>query len=108
DDKGYFIDPRVALGMRRLSIIDVSGGAQPVSNEDATVHVVFNGEIYNYRDLRRHLAARGHRLSSRSDTETLVHLYEEESDQLVHSLRGMFAFALWDARRRRLVMARDR
>jgi asparagine synthase (glutamine-hydrolysing) len=108
DDDGYFLGDDVALGMRRLSIIDVVGGAQPVCNEDATVHVVFNGEIYNFRDLRRELARRGHRLSSKGDTETLVHLYEDDGDRLVDALRGMFAFALWDGGRRRLLLTRDR
>ena len=108
DDEGFFVGGRAALGMRRLSIIDVQGGAQPVSNEDGTVHVVFNGEIYNFRELRRRLARQGHRLATASDTETLVHLYEEEGDRLVHALRGMFAFAIWDGRRRRLLVARDR
>jgi asparagine synthase (glutamine-hydrolysing) len=108
DDDGYFVAPGVALGMRRLSVIDVDGGTQPVGNEDSSVHVVFNGEIYNYRELRSALLASGHRLSSHSDTETLVHLYEDEGDRLVDRLRGMFAFAMWDSRSHRLLLARDR
>jgi len=108
DDAGYFIAPGVALGMRRLSIIDVAGGAQPIGNEDGSVQVVFNGEIYNYQEIRLELERAGHRLLTRGDTETLVHLYEDHGTGLVHHLRGMFAFALWDARRRRLLLARDR
>jgi asparagine synthase (glutamine-hydrolysing) len=108
DDEGFFRRPGVALGMRRLSIIDVAGGHQPVANEDGTVWVVLNGEIYNYRELARRLAAAGHRFATASDTEVLVHLYEEHGADLVDHLRGMFAFALWDERRRRLLVARDR
>ena len=108
DDSGYFIAPEVALGMRRLSIIDVAGGQQPIGNEDGSVQVVFNGEIYNHHELRRDLVARGHRFRTRSDTETIVHLYEEIGDDFVGRLRGMFAIALWDARAQRLVLARDR
>ncbi|HKW49512.1 MAG TPA: asparagine synthase (glutamine-hydrolyzing), partial [Gemmatimonadaceae bacterium] len=108
DDDGYFTAPGVALGMRRLSIIDVAGGKQPVVNEDASAYAVFNGEIYNYRQLRRRLEIAGHHLTSQSDSETLVHLYEERGEQLVHALRGMFGFALWDARHQRLLLARDR
>src|SRR5436309_1082000 len=108
DDSGYFVAPEVALGMRRLSIIDVAGGQQPIGNEDGSVQVVFNGEIYNHHELRRDLVARGHRFRTRSDTETIVHLYEEMGDDFVGRLRGMFAIALWDARAQRLVLARDR
>ena len=108
DDDGYFVAPGIALGMRRLSIIDVSGGQQPIANEDGTVQVVFNGEIYNHHDLRRELVARGHSFRTRSDTETIVHLYEECGVDFVRRLRGMFAIALWDAQQRRLVLARDR
>jgi asparagine synthase (glutamine-hydrolysing) len=108
DGEGHFVAPGVALGMRRLSVIDVAGGTQPIGNEDASVQVVFNGEIYNYRELRSRLVAAGHRLATRSDTETLVHLYEDDGDRLVHALRGMFAFAIWDTRRQRLLLARDR
>ncbi len=97
-----------ALGQRRLSIIDLAGGHQPLSNEDGTVWITFNGEIYNYRELRPQLERQGHRFHTSSDTETIVHLYEEYGDDCVHHLRGMFAFAVWDGRRRRLFFARDR
>ena len=107
DDDGYFVSANAGLGMRRLSIIDVSGGKQPTANEDHTVHVVFNGEIYNHRSLRAELAPR-HVLRSHSDTEVLAHLYEDVGDGLVERLCGMFAFALWDDRRERLLVARDR
>jgi asparagine synthase (glutamine-hydrolysing) len=107
DDERYYDDPEVSLGFRRLAIIDVSGGQQPLSNEDGTVHVVFNGEIYNHQELRRRLEARGHVFASRSDGEVLSHLYEEDGDRLVDQLNGIFAFALWDHRRRRLLLARD-
>ncbi|HOL70862.1 MAG TPA: asparagine synthase (glutamine-hydrolyzing) [Bryobacteraceae bacterium] len=108
DDEGYHLDGGCAIGMRRLSIIDLSTGHQPMSNEDGSVWVVFNGEIYNYAELRDILAARGHRLVTRSDTETLVHLYEEEGADGLRRLRGMFAVAIWDARQRKLLLARDR
>jgi asparagine synthase (glutamine-hydrolysing) len=108
DDDGYLIRKRVGLGMRRLSIIDVAGGHQPIHNEDRSVWAVFNGEIYNHDELRDDLAQRGHHFYTRSDTETLVHLYEEFGDQGVTQLRGMFAYALWDERRSRLLLARDR
>ncbi len=108
DDKGILREPGVGLAMRRLSIIDLSGGHQPIHNEDRSVWVVCNGEIYNYRELRGALEQRGHHFETNSDTEVIVHLYEEYGDDLVHHLRGMFAFALWDARRRRGLIARDR
>jgi asparagine synthase (glutamine-hydrolysing) len=108
DDEGYHFQPGVALGMRRLSIVDVAGGHQPIANEDGGVWVVMNGEIYNHRELRRRLAGRGHHFKSRTDTEVIVHLYEEMGDDCVHELDGMFAFALWDARKQRLLCARDR
>ena len=100
--------PQAALGFRRLSIIDLAGGHQPLSNEDGRIWIVFNGEIYNYRELRGPLEARGHVFRTHSDTETIVHLYEEYGDDFVRHLRGMFAIALWDDRRKRLVLARDR
>jgi asparagine synthase (glutamine-hydrolysing) len=108
DSDGLFHDGGVALAMRRLSIIDLDGGDQPIANEDGTVAVVQNGEIYNYRELRAELERRGHRFKTHSDTEVLVHLYEEHGDAFVERLRGMFAIALWDARERRLLLARDR
>ena len=100
--------PGVALGHRRLAIIDIPGGRQPMSNEDGSVSVVFNGEIYNFRSLRRRLEGRGHRFQTECDTETLVHLYEDEGPEMVHLLDGMFAFALWDAERGQMLLARDR
>jgi asparagine synthase (glutamine-hydrolysing) len=105
---GMYLGPRVGLGMRRLSIIDLHTGDQPIGNEDATIWVVLNGEIYNFRDLRQDLKRRGHILSTTGDTETIVHLYEDYGVNCVDHLRGMFAFALWDARRQRLLLARDR
>jgi asparagine synthase (glutamine-hydrolysing) len=108
DDEGYFLAGPVGLGMRRLSIIDLSAGRQPAFNESRSCTLVFNGEIYNYRDLHTELEARGHRFRSAGDTETIVHLYEERGADCVHRLRGMFAFAIWDARARALFLARDR
>lgn len=108
DDEGFYFKDNVALGMRRLSIIDLATGHQPISNEDGSVWVVFNGEIYNFQELRQRLLARGHQLSTHSDTEVIVHLYEDHGDDLVQYLNGMFAFALWDERRERLLIARDR
>src|SRR5216684_92736 len=108
DDEGFYLSAGVGLAMRRLSIIDLQTGDQPVRNEDGTIWVVLNGEIYNYRDLRRDLTRRGHVFNTSGDTETIVHLYEEHGVRCVDHLRGMFAFALWDARARRLLVARDR
>jgi asparagine synthase (glutamine-hydrolysing) len=108
DSDGLFHEGGIALAMRRLSIIDLEHGDQPISNEDGSVTVVQNGEIYNYRELRGELEARGHRFRTSSDTEVLVHLYEEHGDGLVERLRGMFAIALWDSRSHRLLLARDR
>lgn len=108
DGEGLMVSPGVALGVRRLAIIDLNTGDQPFYNEDKSVAVVLNGEIYNYRDLRKDLQKRGHSFHSQSDTEVLPHLYEEFGDDMVQHLNGMFAFALWDARRRRLLIARDR
>src|SRR5262245_48035800 len=102
DAEGYWIDPGLGLVHRRLSIIDLGGGDQPIGNEDGSIQVVFNGEIYNYQALRAELESRGHRFKTNSDTEVLVHLYEDMGDRLVDRLRGMFAFALWDRRERRL------
>lgn len=108
DDQGTRIFPGAALGMRRLSIIDVGGGMQPIANEDDSVHVVFNGEIYNHAALQRQLESRGHRFATHCDTEVLVHLYEEFGDRLLDHISGMYAFAIWDAKARRLLIARDR
>src|SRR5262245_48839640 len=108
DDHGSFVEDNAGLGHRRLSIIDLGGGKQPIFNEDRSVVVVFNGEIYNYADLRVDLARRGHQFATRSDTETIVHAYEEYGDQCLREFRGMFAFAIWDRRRKRLLLARDR
>ncbi len=99
DDEGFYSDEQVSLGMRRLSIIDVQGGHQPIHNEDMTVWVVFNGEIYNFIELREELAKKGHAFYTKTDTEVIVHLYEEFGKDCVHHLRGMFAFALWDKAR---------
>ena len=108
DDVGTYFDGHVGIAMRRLSIVDVKAGHQPLSNEDGTVWIVFNGEIYNHAELRPGLEARGHRYRTHSDTETIIHLYEEYGEECVHHLRGMFGFAIWDSRRRRLFCARDR
>ena len=108
DGEGYHLDGPVALGHRRLSIIDLHGGGQPLSNEDGTVWIAFNGEIYNFQELRGELVAKGHRFRTRSDTETIIHAYEEYGDLCVEKLRGMFAFAIWDAAKRKLFVARDR
>jgi asparagine synthase (glutamine-hydrolysing) len=108
DDEGVYINGGCGIGMRRLSIIDLNTGHQPVSNEDGSVWVVFNGEIYNYQELRADLMQRGHRFSTNSDTETLVHLYEEKGAGGLALLRGMFAFCIWDSRQRKILLARDR
>src|ERR1041385_3954470 len=110
DDEGVHHDAAgaYALGARRLAVIDVEGGHQPVANEDRTVWAVLNGEIYNHPALLDRLRSAGHTLSSRCDTEVLVHLYEDYGDALVHALEGMFAFAIWDEKRKRLLIARDR
>ena len=119
DDQGDYIaesrlrpgreaTPGVALGHRRLAIIDVDGGHQPIGNDDGSVWVVFNGEIYNYGPLRRRLEGNGHRFRTAGDTETLVHLYEDEGPGMLEHLVGMFDLAIWDARRGQLLLARDR
>jgi asparagine synthase (glutamine-hydrolysing) len=108
DDEGYYNSGPVGLGFRRLSIIDLNTGHQPISNEDGTVWIVFNGEIYNYQELRRDLQARGHVFKTQTDTEVIVHCYEEFKEKCVEKLRGMFAFAIWDEREKTLFIARDR
>ena len=108
DAEGFFREPGIGLVHRRLSIIDLAGGDQPIANENGSIQVVFNGEIYNYRELRAGLEKVGHRFQTNSDTEVLVHLYEDMGERLVEKLRGMFTFALWDRKERRLVLARDR
>ena len=108
DDDGYFVSQGVGLAMRRLSILDIEHGKQPIFNEDNTVCTVYNGEIYNYRELKRSLESKGHVFRTNSDTEVIVHLYEEYGKDLVHHLRGMFALAVWDDRNRLLLLARDR
>src|SRR5438552_3876993 len=108
DDEGFYVDESVALGVRRLSIIDLATGRQPIANEDGTVWVVQNGEIYNFRELRDELERRGHRFRTASDTEVLVHGYEEYGGEFVSRLDGMFALAVWDAVNRSLILARDR
>ena len=108
DDEGVRVEAGCAIGMRRLSIIDLSTGHQPISNEDGTVWIVFNGEIYNYQDLRTVLIAKGHRFTTNSDTETIIHLYEEEGPAGIAKLRGMFGLAIWDSRDRTVFVTRDR
>jgi asparagine synthase (glutamine-hydrolysing) len=108
DDEGLFVEPRLGLGNRRLSIIDVEGGHQPLSNEDGTIWIAYNGEAYNFLEVRDELLARGHVFKTRSDTETIVHAYEEWKEDFIHRFRGMFAFALWDKRENRLLLVRDR
>ena len=108
DDDGYYISGQIGLGFRRLSIIDLAGGHQPLSNEDGTIWIVFNGEIYNFQELREDLLKRGHEFRTRTDTEVIVHLYEEYGEAGIEALRGMFAFAIWDQNQKKLLLARDR
>src|SRR6266550_548040 len=108
DGAGLHVEEQAVLAHRRLSIVDLAGGHQPLSNENGAVWITYNGEIYNHRDVRAELEAAGHAYRTRSDTETIVHAYEEWGDDCVHRFRGMFAFALWDAGARRLLLARDR
>jgi asparagine synthase (glutamine-hydrolysing) len=108
DDEGFFVDDHIGLGMRRLSIIDLKTGDQPIHNEDQSVWIVFNGEIYNYRELKEELIKKGHRFYTFSDTEVIVHLYEEMGNDCVKKLNGMFAFAIWDSNSNTLLLARDR
>ena len=108
DDAGLFFDEQAGLAHRRLSIVDLAQGHQPLGNEDGTIQVVFNGEIYNHAEIRPELEAHGHVYRTRCDTETIVHAYEQWGDACVERFRGMFAFAIWDAKRQRLLLARDR
>src|ERR1700729_2898380 len=108
DDQGVYISRQVGLGHARLSIIDLNGGHQPLSNEDGTIWIVFNGEIYNFHELRTFLSGKGHVFKTQSDTEVIVHVYEEFGEDCVEKLRGMFAFAIWDERAESLFLARDR
>ncbi len=108
DDEGFYFDKGLAMAMRRLSIIDLASGKQPIYNEDKSIVIVFNGEIYNYQELSKDLKKRGHTFSTKCDTEVIVHLYEEMGEECVHQLRGMFAFSLWDKRKNRFFAARDR
>src|SRR5262245_41838789 len=109
DDDGFFDDADISLGFRRLSIVDLDSGRQPMSNEDETIWVVFNGEIYNHRELRRELESAGHRFKTdHSDTEVVVHGYEQWREKLLDRLNGMFAFAIWDQGKRKLTLGRDR
>jgi asparagine synthase (glutamine-hydrolysing) len=108
DDEGFYVCKEIGLGHRRLSIIDLAAGHQPMTNEDGTVWVAFNGEIYNFGDLHRYLEAKGHQFKTRSDTEVIVHLYEEKGEDCFRELRGMFAIAIWDQSKRKLLLARDR
>ena len=107
DSENFYVDRDIALGIRRLSIIDLESGTQPIFNEDRTKVVVYNGEIYNYRDLRADLVAKGHRFTTQSDTEVVVHGYEEYGDALLPKLRGMFGFVIWDSVKKELFGARD-
>jgi asparagine synthase (glutamine-hydrolysing) len=108
DDDGFYTCGGIGLAHRRLSIIDVAGGHQPLANEDDSIWIVFNGEIYNFEELNRRYLSSGHTFKTRSDTETIVHLYEELGEACFAEMRGMFALALWDGRRKRLLLARDR
>jgi asparagine synthase (glutamine-hydrolysing) len=108
DDEGYYVNGQIGMGFRRLSIIDLNGGHQPLSNEDGSIWIVFNGEIYNYRELRKELVAKGHIFRTKSDTEVIVHLFEEYGRDCVQKLRGMFAFAIWNSAKKTLFLARDR
>ncbi|HMU94268.1 MAG TPA: asparagine synthetase B, partial [Anaerolineales bacterium] len=108
DSDGFHTDAGVGLAMRRLAIIDVSGGDQPIANEDESIWIVFNGECYNYPEMHAELERRGHRLATKSDTECIVHFYEDEGEDCIKRLRGMFAFALWDDKRKKLLLGRDR
>src|SRR5438132_1146253 len=108
DGEGLWIDGSAGLAHRRLAIVDIAGGAQPMSSSDGSAWITYNGEIYNHPELKSELEARGHRYRTRCDTETILHLYKDAGEACVHRLRGMFAFALWDRARQKLLLARDR
>ena len=108
DDEGIYVKQNIGIGMRRLSIIDLSTGRQPISNEDGTVWIVFNGEIYNHQEIKRELLQKGHQFKTKSDTEVILHAYEEYGEDCPKKLNGMFGFAIWDERKNRLFIARDR
>ena len=108
DDEGFHFSSQIGLGMRRLSIIDLGGGRQPIGNEDGTIQIVFNGEIYNYLELKKSLESLGHKFKTNSDTEVIVHAYEEYGADCPNKLNGMFAFAIWNSKNRKLFLARDR
>ena len=108
DDEGTYVHGAIGLGNRRLSIIDLQSGKQPICNEDGTIWIVYNGEMYNYPSLRHELEAKGHLFRTHSDTEAIVHLYEEMGERCVEKLSGMFAFAIWDENQQKLLLARDR
>src|SRR5215213_3397374 len=108
DSDGFHIEPGIGLGVRRLAIIDVKGGDQPIPNEDESLWIIFNGESHNFPDLYAHLVKRGHEFRTHSDTECILHLYEDYGDDCVHHLRGQAAFAIWDKKRKKLLLARDR
>src|SRR5437868_11465196 len=108
DEGGEWIDNSAGLAMRRLAIIDLAGGQQPMFNEDGSIAIVFNGEVYNYHELRPELETAGHRLATHSDTETIIHLYEQYGVSALARLNGMFAFAVWDRRKQQPLLARDR
>ncbi|MBL7074890.1 hypothetical protein ISS37_06595 [candidate division KSB1 bacterium] len=108
DDEGLFINRNVGLGMRRLAIIDVAGGHQPISNENDAVHIVYNGELYNFKEIRDFLIRKGHHFKTRTDTESILHLYEEEGLECFKHLNGMFAFAIWDSNERSLLLRKPK
>ncbi len=108
DEEGQYVEANVGIGMRRLSIIDLSTGTQPIFNEDRSMAIVFNGEIYNHQDIRKELISRGHVFKTKSDTEAIIHAYEEWGTAMPERLNGMFGFAIWDGQKNRLFMARDR
>ena len=108
DEAGIFVDANIGLGHRRLSIVDVAAGHQPMTNEDGSLQIIYNGEVYNHADYRDDLEARGHVYRTHCDTETILHLYEEHGEECVNYLRGMFAFAIWDGKKKELFIARDR